>query len=232
MLPDINADVLRLREPADSRTPAGQSSDNKEDMAGRKTHHRENFVLPDGRKRSSFCQTTAKSKRDEQMEHLSRFQPRDIRSLPVLETDGWQLKQYAILSDGRSFDPAVAEAAGTEALRRLPPPGGLEDPVNAHGIGFQIVHFAQVAVVAPVFYWQWGSVLSKIGQLRASWQTPTLFEDGVEKVIGCLWEMDIVSFETNTWKTTVLSGSGTPAERLAAYMATWMKCPTQQFGTP
>lgn len=152
------------------------------------------------------------------MEHLGRFQPRDIRSLPVLETDGWQLKQYAILSEGKSFDPAVAAAAGAKAFQRLPHPGGLGDPVRAHGIGFQIVHFAQVAVVAPVFYWQWGSVLSKIGQMRAPWQTPTEFGNGAEEVIGCLWEMDIVSFETNTWKSTILSGEGTPAQRLAAYL--------------
>ncbi|WP_299478267.1 hypothetical protein [uncultured Roseibium sp.] len=152
------------------------------------------------------------------MEHLSRFQPRDIRSLPVLETDGWHLKQYAILSEGKSFDPAVAAAAGAEALKRLPPPGGLEDPIRAHGIGFQIVHFAQVAVVAPVFYWQWGSVLSKIDQMRAPLHTPTEFGNGAEEVIGCLWEMDIVSFETDTWKSTILSGEGTPAQRLAAYL--------------
>ncbi|MBG6202121.1 hypothetical protein IWQ48_003264 [Labrenzia sp. EL_13] len=40
---------------------------------------------------------------------------------------------------------------------------------DANGMGFQIVHFAQVTVVAPVFYWQWGIVLSKIGQMRAYW---------------------------------------------------------------
>ncbi|MET1416021.1 hypothetical protein ABVF61_27375 [Roseibium sp. HPY-6] len=159
------------------------------------------------------------------MNHLGRFQPRDVLPMPVLEGNGWQLKQYAILSEGRTFDTAVSKAAGSEAFDRLPPAGGLEDPVNAHGIGFQIVHFAQVAVVAPVFYWQWGSVLSKIGQLRASWQTPTLFEDGVEEVIGCLWEMDIVTFEANAWKTTVLSGEGSPAQRLAAYMEARMECP-------
>lgn len=54
-----------------------------------------------------------------------------------------------------------------------------------HGVGFQIIHFAEVAVVAPTFYWHWGSVLSKIVQVPAPWDRPTEFSASVNDVVGC-----------------------------------------------
>jgi hypothetical protein len=72
------------------------------------------------------------------------------------------LKGYAILADGSALDEAISRAAAEEALRRLPRAGSLKDETGNQGVGFQIVHFAEVAIVSPVFYWQWGSVLAKI----------------------------------------------------------------------
>jgi hypothetical protein len=153
------------------------------------------------------------------VDHLQTFQPRSVVSLPPVKAKGWQLKQYAILADGRAFDDDVVSAAGTEAINRLPAAGSLLDETTNHGVGFQLIHFAQTAVVSPVFYWQWGSVLANIGQIRANWETPTEFADGVEDIIGCIWEMDVVSFEVGAWKATLLTDIGTPSERLDAYLA-------------
>ena len=153
------------------------------------------------------------------LEHLSPFRSRTILSLPVVSGGGWQLKRYAILADEKTFDESIAVAAGQAALNRLPDAGQLSDGVGNHGVGFQIVHFAEIAVVSPVFYWQWGNVLANIEQMRAQWGAPTNFGNGVNEVVGCIWEMDIVNFEISTWKTTLLSEAGTPEERLAAYIA-------------
>lgn len=152
------------------------------------------------------------------MDHLDPFQARAVQPLPLVESQGWQLKQYAILSPGRTFDAAIAAAAGAEAIKRLPTPGSLADAAGNHGVGVQIVHFAQVAVVAPVFYWQWGSVLAEIDQMRASWEAPCTFGDGMPEVLGCVWEMDVVNFEVQTWKTTLMGSAGTPQDRLTAYL--------------
>ncbi|TQV77714.1 hypothetical protein [Denitrobaculum tricleocarpae] len=151
------------------------------------------------------------------MRHLQAFQSRDVRALPLANEKGWQLKRYAILSEGRDFDNGIASSALAEALARLPKAGQIGDEAGNHGVGFQIIHFAEVAVVSPVFYWQWGSVLANIGQMRAPWDQPTSFGDGESEVVGCVWEMDLVSFEIAAWKDTVLGHSGTPAERLASY---------------
>ncbi len=152
------------------------------------------------------------------MDHLQSFRSRPVEALPVFQSSGWTLKRYAIFADGRSFDDAVALAASSEALRRLPKAGNLSDSDGNHGIGFQIIHFAQIAVVSPVFYWRWGSVLANIDQLRASWDAPTKFGDGVSDVVGCIWEMEIGQFEIEAWKATFLSPTGTPEERLSDYI--------------
>lgn len=152
------------------------------------------------------------------MDHLQAFCPRSVLSLPVVRDRGWQLKRYAILASGRDFDDRIASAAGTEAIKRLPDAGSLIDGLGNHGVGFQIVHFAEIAVVSPVFYWQWGSVLASIDQMRAKWETPTEFGNGVKEVVGCIWEMEVVSFEIDAWKATLLKDVGTPTERLATYL--------------
>lgn len=152
------------------------------------------------------------------MDHFQLFCARSVLSLPIARGRGWQLKRYAILASGRVFDDNIASASGTEAIRRLPEAGALTDGTGNHGVGFQIVHFAEVAVVSPVFYWQWGSVLANIEQMRAQWEAPLKFGNGVKEVVGCVWEMDVVSFEIDAWKTTLLNDIGTPEDRLATYL--------------
>lgn len=151
------------------------------------------------------------------MHHLAPFQSRPTTQLPRANAEGWTLKRYAIVSDGRTYDAAIAEAATSEAIRRLPTPGHIDDEAGNHGIGFQIIHFAQLAVVAPVFYWRWGSVLANLDQIRAPWDDPTQFTDGVKGIVGCVWEMDIVNFEVNAWKTNVLGETAYEAKGLEGY---------------
>ena len=151
------------------------------------------------------------------MKHLQPFCPRHVVSLPVANGSGWHLKQYAILAEGKEYDQKVVSAALDGAVERLPQAGSLDDQDGNHGIGFQIIHFAEVAVVSPVFFWQWGSVLANIRQMRAPWKHPTKFGTGVKEVVGCIWEMEVVNFEVSAWANTMLSDIGTPHENLADY---------------
>jgi len=152
------------------------------------------------------------------VEHLQQFCARSVLSLSMVKDRGWQLKQYAILANGRSFDNNIASSARTEALKRLPDAGSLIDGTGNHGVGFQIIHFTETGVMSPVFYWQWGNVLANIQPMRAKWETPTVFGDGMKEIVGCIWEMGIVSFEANAWKNTLLNNDGPPKERLATYL--------------
>lgn len=152
------------------------------------------------------------------MHRLHPFRPRPAFALSPVESGGWHLKRYAILAEGRAYDDDIVRAATQEALRRLPEAGSLLDETGNQGVAFQIVHFAQVAVVSPVFYWQWGSVLAHLEQMRASWDSPTDFADGAREVVGCIWEMDIVRFEIETWTKHLLGGSQSAKDGLTAYL--------------
>ncbi|MEM9796924.1 MAG: hypothetical protein AAF919_10555 [Pseudomonadota bacterium] len=152
------------------------------------------------------------------MEHLKPFKEREVLLLEPVKARGWQLKRYAILADGRAFDAEVAAAATDEALKRLPKAGSLNDAAGNHGIGFQIVRFAEIAVVSPVFYWQWGSVLAQPFQIKAQWNEPTVFKDGVDEIVGCVWEMNIVRDEVKAWTQTMLGRSQNPLEQMSEYL--------------
>lgn len=152
------------------------------------------------------------------MEHLAPFKARVVSALPNVSSAGWRMKRYAIQADGRIYDKKIAEAATQEAIRRLPNAGKLQENNGNHGIAIQLIHFAEVAVVSPVFYWQWGMVLGHIDQIRAQWSEPTIFGDGVKEVVGCIWEMDIVSFEIKAWKEQVLNGTGLLEDRVSEYL--------------
>ena len=83
--------------------------------------------------------------------HLAPFEARAVVALPLEARDGWQMKRYAIVAQGRTLSDDVVAAATAEGFRRLPAPGVLEDGSGNHGVGFQIIHFAETAVVSPVF---------------------------------------------------------------------------------
>ena len=152
------------------------------------------------------------------MEHLQPYASRSVFFLPTAEVNGWQLKQYVILAKDKVFDPLAASSALDAAAKRLPSPGKLSDPSGNHGVGIQLIHFAEVAVVSPVFYWLWGSVLANTHQMRAQWKNSSNFETGVKEVVGCVWEMEILCFEAQSWKDTMLKGTGNPENNLSQYL--------------
>ena len=152
------------------------------------------------------------------MEHLQPYQCRTLLALPRAEVNGWQLKRYGILANDKTFDSLIASSALDAAIERLPAPGKLDDPNGNHGVGIQLVHFAEVAIVSPAFYWVWGSVLANTNQIRAQWENTAHFTTGVKEVVGCIWEMQILCFETQSWKENMLNGGGIPEENLSLYL--------------
>ena len=153
------------------------------------------------------------------VKHLQPYEFRQVLLLPTVELNGWQLKRYGILANDKQYDSDVVLSALHSAIERLPSAGTLDDPDGNHGVGFQIIHFAEIAIVSPVFYWIWGSVLANTDQMRAPWDASKAFETGVKEVVGCIWEMEVVCFETASWKNTMLRGIGTPSENLARYIS-------------
>lgn len=152
--------------------------------------------------------------------HLKPYQAREVTALPLAQQRGWRLKRYAIFSAGRAMDDAVVAGATGGVFDQLPAPGDLRDADGNHGVGFQILHFAeQVAAVSSQYFWQWGSVLARMPQMRSDWAAPAEFGPGRSEVVGCVWEMQIVTFETELWTRTMLSNDGALDARLASYLS-------------
>ncbi|MEM7439733.1 MAG: hypothetical protein AAF393_09050 [Pseudomonadota bacterium] len=155
------------------------------------------------------------------MHHLAPFESRPVTVVPAAQSRGWHLKRYAITAAGRTIDPAAIDCATELAITQLPRADALDDPSGNHGVGFQIVHFAaEVSAVSTVYYWQWGSVLARLAQSRASWDAPHVFQEGYSEVVGCVWEMQVVIAETELWQRIMLSETQAPAHRLGLYMDT------------
>jgi len=152
------------------------------------------------------------------LDHLQPYASRDVLFLPIAEAKGWQLKRYVILAEDKTFDQETVSSALNAATMRLPVAGKITEPGGNHGIGIQLIHFAEVAVVSPIFYWLWGSVLANTHQMRAQWENSSNFETGVKEVVGCVWEMQILCFETQSWKEIMLNEKGAPENNLSRYM--------------
>jgi hypothetical protein len=54
--------------------------------------------------------------------------------------------------------------------------------------------------------------------MRAQWNSSCKFETGVKEVVGCVWEMQIVCYETDAWANTMLGKIGTVDEELIRYL--------------
>lgn len=153
------------------------------------------------------------------MKHVQPFRSRKVQSLGLAAQDGWRIKRYAIVADNRALNPQGVAAATEAAFARLPKAGPLEDGQGNHGVGFQILHFSEeIPLVSPVFYWQWGSVLFNAHQMRSYTESPYEVVDGVAEVVGCVWEMELVAFESAAWRENVLTSGADIATRVERYL--------------
>ncbi|MEM7070204.1 MAG: hypothetical protein AAF403_00405 [Pseudomonadota bacterium] len=152
------------------------------------------------------------------MHNFNHYQPRSSMLLPSVKYNGWQIKRYAIFAKSREFDEKIIFAATRKAKTLLPIAGKIDEPDNNHGVGFQIIHFAETAIVSPVFYWMCESVLANTRQMRAQWNTPTEFDDVTNDIIGCVWELEIIEFEVKSWKHIMLCSNQPLAEKLEHYL--------------
>lgn len=147
------------------------------------------------------------------------FKPRVVHPLSLSRQHGWRLKRYRIMADNRTEDEAAIAAATAAAFARLPTAGRLEDADGNHGVGFQIFHFSEeIPLVSPVFYWTRGSVLSHPMQMRSYSEAPYEIVDGVPDVVGCIWEMEIVTYEITAWRNIVLADGVDVSARVERYL--------------
>jgi len=72
-------------------------------------------------------------------------------------------------------------------------------------------------------------VLANADQMRAPWENTKAFETGAKEVVGCIWELQVVCFEIQTWKDIMLGGSGESEENLGRYLNTTLPAAKTNF---
>ena len=54
--------------------------------------------------------------------------------------------------------------------------------------------------------------------MKVHWNEPTVFKDGVDEIVGCVWEMNIVRDEVKAWTDTMLGRSQNPLDQMSKYL--------------
>jgi hypothetical protein len=146
---------------------------------------------------------------------MHAYEPRPIRFHGIRDVDGWRLKRYSIAFGGHPVDWPAFEAASTLAHAALPRPAVAAERV---GVGFEIAHQGRTALYYVLGWWDNENELPLRIFVRAleggaQWRAAR----GSESV--CVWDLQVVAFERDTYVATVLAGDADPGAASQAYLA-------------
>jgi len=148
-----------------------------------------------------------------------RYIPRKVKPRAVITVNGHRLKSYEIY-----FDEAAKGCVEDHELQSLISPclPVAEDPLD-HGIGFVMVHFARDGNYLLLSRWYGGNMLKhdlfELKQTPAGWQIISMESTGI---VACVWELQVVAFERQTWICTAMARGGTEAS-FASYLNTTLE---------
>ena len=136
---------------------------------------------------------------------LATYQPRHYEQLGIWEEGPFRLKAYAIRHDGVSAGSVaasrelIAAARAHSAKRLIAAAGG----GHHHGLGFVVLHAGLVAHWLLVDWWAHGDICCHLLS-RSEHQSPLDFRPESRPLLGCVWELPILSFERDAWVKTML----------------------------
>jgi hypothetical protein len=148
-----------------------------------------------------------------------RYVPRKAKPRSVITVNGYRLKPYEIY-----FDEAVKGRIEDDELQGIISPclPVSADPLD-HGIGFVMVHFARDGNYLLLSRWYGGNMLKhdlfELKQTPAGWQMISLESTGI---VACVWELQVITFERQTWVCTAMAKGGTEAS-FSAYLSTTLE---------
>lgn len=148
-----------------------------------------------------------------------RYVPRKVNPRPVIAVNGYRLKPYEIY-----FDEAVKGRIEDDELQGIISPclPVSDDPLD-HGIGFVMVHFARDGNYLLLSRWYGGNMLKhdlfELKQTAGGWQVISLESTGI---VACVWELQVIACERQTWICTAMAKGGTEAS-FSAYLNTTLE---------
>lgn len=132
------------------------------------------------------------------------FAPRATHFDGVQESDGWRLKAYSVLYEGRTLDEAAFAKGEALALAALPQPA---QTAQRPGIAILIRHQGRGMNYVVLCWWDRENELP----MRIFVDEGNGWRPGKGSESICVWDLEIVWAERNGYISTILANPG-PAD--------------------
>ncbi len=140
------------------------------------------------------------------------YRPRAISNEGVWDIEPLRFKVYGLLADGQTLTQDMISRAWqfvqSDVLDRISTMG------DSNNLGFIIIHPGDLGVSVSVHWWVQGSVLCQHIQ-RQLYDAQAPMNAATRPVIGCVWELAIITAEQECWRKTMM----TEAPDEEAYLA-------------
>lgn len=122
-----------------------------------------------------------------------------------------QFKVYELLADGKITTEEMIETAVRFLRKEVM--CDVEKMGDSNGVGFVIIHPGDLGVTIAAHWWAQGSVLcQRIYRHQYGDDDPL---DTINRpAIACVWELEIITFEQEAWRNTMMK----PQPQRAAYL--------------
>ncbi|MGH3022646.1 MAG: isochorismatase [Gaiellaceae bacterium] len=132
--------------------------------------------------------------------------PRPIRFLRRQDLGDWRLKLYSITLPGKEPRPELVDAVLDLAPDVFPQPAVDE---SRYGTGFVTIHDSATFGIALYYWWQSENELHQRIYLSPL-DDPTALKKMADPAAGCVWELQVVDFESRAWLADVLANPDGP----------------------
>lgn len=134
------------------------------------------------------------------------YRPHTVLNLGLWDIGPLRWKVYGLLADGKEVSEAMRtkmrDFIGEEVLPRVKAEGDSND------LGFVIIHPGDWGISIAAHWWIQGSVLCQ-HIYRQLYDADGPMDTVTRPVIGCVWELQLIAFEHDAWRRTMMTS--TPA---------------------
>lgn len=147
------------------------------------------------------------------------YSPRLVKALAPVEACGRTLKAYAMFSDPQRHstppEPEWLQQHAASVLSEAPQEGD-------HPVGFLILHYGAQGEYLLVSQWYDADMLKHwVRGAVTDADGNTSFAPLVQRdLIACVWELEIIKFESDAWVNTVLARGRLDQAAIDAYLGT------------
>lgn len=143
------------------------------------------------------------------------YHPRPVQSLSPILIDDYRMKRYELSVAEPAVDKTFSDDNWRAFLAGCLPRNG---DAREHRVGFAILHYAQDGNYLLVSRWYGGNMLKHeaftLTQAANGWSLDPLLES---RIVACVWELEVMSFERDAWVRTAMAQHGS-APSLELYL--------------